>query len=477
MQKFFEQVLFSVAGYDITLAGIVFNGLLIGFFVLFWQLLNRRIFPRYFKGDDMLPQRQKLRRLVLGFFLILFLITVQLSIGLDLELYTNERVTITLVNIFQALLLWQAARLTDFVLSILLNKRLQREQAQKAQQEGPESKSKDEPKRVSGTRLVQYIVYLIAILFILNAVLNLNFEVLPIKTGDDGEKISITLAEVFYFVLVLLIARLIIWIITNLILPGYYKNREVDIGSQFAINQLLKYVIYTIGLIVAIESLGVNLTLIWGGAAALLVGVGLGLQQTFNDLFSGIILLTERSVQVGDVVDLQGLVGTVKRIGIRTSEVQSRQNIIVIVPNSKLIVDNVVNWSHNDRKARFWVTVGVAYGSDTTLVKELLLKAARSHKKVLGYPPPFVRFTDFGNSSLDFELHFFSREFILIENVKSDLRFEIDRLFREHEVTIPFPQQDVWFKNALDMHGANGPARDQRQHRLQSDSESGPKNT
>jgi small-conductance mechanosensitive channel len=471
MQEFFNQVLFSIAGYDITLASVLFISLLAGAFVLIWQLLNRRIFPRYFAGDDMLAQRKKLRRLVLGAFLILFIITLQLSIGLDVELYNNERITITLVNLFQALLLWQTARLTDFVLSILLNKRLQREQAQKAQKEGLEPKGREKTQRVSGTRLVQYIVYLIAILFILNAVLNLNFEVLPIKTGEDGEKISITLAEIFYFVLVLLIARLIIWILTNLILPGYYKNREVDIGSQYAINQLLKYVIYTIGLIVAIESLGVNLTLIWGGAAALLVGVGLGLQQTFNDLFSGIILLTERSVQVGDVVDLQGLVGTVKRIGIRTSEVQTRQNIVVIVPNSKLIVDNVVNWSHNDRKARFWVTVGVAYGSDTTLVKELLLKAARSHKKVLGYPPPFVRFTDFGNSSLDFELHFFSREFMLIENVMSDLRFEIDRLFREHEVTIPFPQQDVWFKNALDMQANNGPARDSQEQRIHRDTD------
>ena len=228
---------------------------------------------------------------------------------------------------------------------------------------------------------------------------------------------------------------------------GYYKKKRINVGAQFAINQLLKYFLYVVAFLFALESLGVKLTVLWGGAAALLVGIGLGLQQVFNDFISGILLLFERTVEVGHVVQVDGLIGSVKKIGLRTSLVETRDNITVIVPNSKLTSENVVNWSHYDNKARFRIAIGVAYGSDTQLVKELLLKVAKENGYVLKHPASFVRFTDFGDSSLNFELHFWSHEFINIEDVKSDLRFEIDRVFREHKVEIPFPQRDVWFKN------------------------------
>ncbi|MCB0568594.1 MAG: mechanosensitive ion channel, partial [Phaeodactylibacter sp.] len=110
-------------------------------------------------------------------------------------------------------------------------------------------------------------------------------------------------------------------------------------------------------------------------------------------------------------------------------------------------VEKVINWSHNDSKARFLVKVGVAYGSDTALVKKLLLNVARENAFVLRHPAPFVRFIDFGESSLDFELHFWTHEFIRIEDIKSDMRFEIDQTFRDNQVTIPFPQRDVWMRD------------------------------
>ena len=147
-----------------------------------------------------------------------------------------------------------------------------------------------------------------------------------------------------------------------------------------------------------------------------------------------------------DVLDIGGLVGTVKAIGLRTSTVETRDSITVVVPNSKLVTDNVINWSHFDEKVRFKVGVGVAYGSDTKLVKKILLKIAADHPSVNEKPNPLIRFTNFGDSSLDFELHFFSRNFIHIEDVKSDLRFEIDNAFRENNVEIPFPQRVVWMK-------------------------------
>ena len=151
-------------------------------------------------------------------------------------------------------------------------------------------------------------------------------------------------------------------------------------------------------------------------------------------------------MEVGDVVEVGGLVGTVRRIGLRTSQVQTLDNLTVIVPNSKLVTNTVTNWSHTDYLARFSVKVGVAYGSDTEKVQALLLEVAKEHDKILNFPSPFVRFIDFGDSALSFELFFWSSELVPIENIKSDLRFGIDKKFREHTVEIPFPQRDIWIK-------------------------------
>ena len=171
----------------------------------------------------------------------------------------------------------------------------------------------------------------------------------------------------------------------------------------------------------------------------------MGLQQTFNDLFSGILLLFERTVEVGDVVEIDGDIGNVKQIGLRTSLIETRDNVTLIIPNSKLVMDGIINWTHYDSKVRFKIPVGVAYGTDTEKVRELLLQAA-DHPRILDRPASSVRFVNFGDSSLDFELLFYSTNFTGINDVKSDIRFEIDRLFRENAIEIPFPQRDVWIK-------------------------------
>ena len=293
---------------------------------------------------------------------------------------------------------------------------------------------------------MQYVVYVLALLFIVQAFeINPEFFTYPPAKGQD-EGTPFTLVNILNAVFILLVARLISWVMIQLILKNYYKSKNINVGSQYAINQLLQYFVYVIAILMALEALGFSLTVLWGGAAALLVGIGLGLQETFKDLFSGIIMLFERRIEVGDVVEIDGLVGTVRRIGVRTSLVETRDNITVIVPNSKLIIDKVVNWSLNDKKARFYVAVGVAYGSDTELVKKILLNVARENAFVLRHPPPFVRFVNFGDSSLDFQIHFWSHEFLRIEDVKSDIRFEIDQAFRKNGVTIPFPQRDVWMR-------------------------------
>ncbi|MEM7102272.1 MAG: mechanosensitive ion channel domain-containing protein [Bacteroidota bacterium] len=262
----------------------------------------------------------------------------------------------------------------------------------------------------------------------------------------EGTDFEFPLINIFYALLILTIARLILWVLIKILLPRYYKRRKVDRGSRFAVNQILRYFTYVIAILMALQALGIQLTVIWGGAAALAVGIGLGLQQTFNDFASGIILLFDRSIEVGDVIQIGTTIGKVEKIGMRTSQVWSRNNVMLIIPNSKMVVESVVNWSHNDKMARFSVQVGVAYGSDTAKVKELLLQAVNEHGQVLKKPTPFVRFQQFADSSLNFEVFFFSEDMLGIDDVQSDIRFRIDELFRENNVEIPFPQRDIHIK-------------------------------
>lgn len=270
------------------------------------------------------------------------------------------------------------------------------------------------------------------------------------KNADNSHDYVFQISMIVNSILVYFIIRIILWTIFQL-LSGYYKREKMDVGSQYAINRLIKYVIYTIMILTIIEILGFQLTVLWGAAGALLVGFGLGLQQTFNDLFSGVLIMIEGSVHVGDMVKVKDQIGKVTKIGIRASEVRMRDDVELIVPNSHLVMDGIANWNHSDQKARFFVKIGVAYGTDTQLVKKILLDVAAKHSKVIDYPEPVVRFADFGNSSLDFELHFWTFEVFGVLNTQSDLRFEIDKVFREHKIEIPYPQRDLWIRNPKDL--------------------------
>ena len=249
-------------------------------------------------------------------------------------------------------------------------------------------------------------------------------------------------------VFILIVARIIIWTIKRVIRKRI-SGRKFDPGRGLAIFQISKYVIILAAILISIDSLGINIRLLLAGSAALLVGVGLGLQQTFNDLISGVILLFEGSVTVGDIVEVDGIVAKVKKISIRVSEIETREGITILVPNSKLTNDNVINWSHNRTNTRFSLKVGVAYGSDVEKVRTVLEQTALEHSEISNDPAPIARFIDFGDSALQFELIFWSANMFAIEQIKSDIRFEIDRKFREEEVTIPFPQRDLHIKSGV----------------------------
>ncbi len=454
LQEILDKILFSTGDYNITIGNILITLLILILLVSLQQLIQRRWMPLFFERQEVeVSGQKKIRRTVNISTLLAILLTLVLGLQLNPDIYANEEFTFRLSGILSILLAWQLARLADQMLSHLLTRNFQRRRQEAADQHIRVQLPSET--KTYHHRTVQYIVYLFAVFVLIN-VFGIDRSI-AVPLGE--RQLELSLSDFIVAAGILLITRLFIWILIQLILYPYYRRKEINIGSQYAINQLLRYVLFTIAVLIALQSLGIQMTLIWGGAAALLVGIGLGLQQTFNDFFSGLVLLFERSVEVGDVVNLGGLIGTVRLIGLRSSHVQTRDNITVIVPNSKLVVDNVVNWSHNDNRARFHITVGIAYGSDTELVRDLLVLAAQQHEKILNFPRPFVRFIDFGNSSLDFELHFWTKELIRIEDVKSDLRFAIDAAFRENEVTIPFPQRDVWFKTPLQQENGQAPSR------------------
>ena len=226
-----------------------------------------------------------------------------------------------------------------------------------------------------------------------------------------------------------------------------FRNRpKHEVSSFWSIFLIIKYIIWVVVIILILDSFHVKISVFLAGFAALLVGVGLGIQHVFGDVAAGIILLVERNLKINDVIQLDdGTVGRVTEIGLRTSKIKTRDDIITIVPNSKFVNDKIINWSHIDFKTRFHVGVGVAYGSDVEKVTSILLSCASKVKDIAKTPKPFVRFEDFGESSLDFKLYFWVDESFLVENVKSELRYLIDADFRKNNVTIPFPQRDVHF--------------------------------
>ncbi|PLX04243.1 MAG: mechanosensitive ion channel protein MscS [Marinilabiliales bacterium] len=270
----------------------------------------------------------------------------------------------------------------------------------------------------------------------------LNFELF--KLGEYIFKVY-TLG---IFFLVFIIAHLILWVIKKLL---FRKTTEssIDKGSLMAVYQIIKYVIWVIAIAYMLDVVGIKITVLVAGSAALLVGVGLGLQQTFNDVISGVILLSERSIKYGDVLEIDGEVVQIQQIGLRTSQGINRDSITMIIPNSLITTSKVINWSHQSLKTRFRIDVGVAYGSDVDLVLKVLTESAFEHKEVKDREQLEARFVNFGNSSLDFQLLFYSTNVFRIERIKSDIRKIIDRKFRENNITIPFPQMDLHLKTDL----------------------------
>ncbi len=253
-----------------------------------------------------------------------------------------------------------------------------------------------------------------------------------------------------YTLVIILLISLVTRVILKLIKTALfrrYKGLHLDKGNTYALYQIIKYVMWVIALGLILESVGIKVTILIAGSAALLVGVGLGLQQTFNDIISGIILLSEKSIRINDILEIDGDVVEILEIGLRTSRGLNRNDISIIIPNSLITTNKVINWSHQKKKTRFKIGVGVAYGSDVDLVIKILEESVLEHPDFEDGKTIEGRFVNFGNSSLDFEVLFFSENVFRIEKVKSDIRKIINRKFSENKIVIPFPQMDLHFKS------------------------------
>ena len=226
------------------------------------------------------------------------------------------------------------------------------------------------------------------------------------------------------------------------------KNKSIDPGIKGSIQRFSRYLIVMVGIFVSLDTIGISLTSIAAIGAVLMVGVGFGLQNIAQNFISGIIILLERPIKQDDIVVVGGVSGKVRDIRVRSTIIETRDDVAIIVPNSQFIGEQVINDSFSGHRIRKRVKVGVAYGSDVEKVTQILIKIASEHEQVLQDPGPKVFFMDFGNSSLDFELRFWVSELWTTDAILSDLRYAIDREFRNGSITIPFPQQDLHIKTS-----------------------------
>ena len=262
--------------------------------------------------------------------------------------------------------------------------------------------------------------------------------------GSVGISLGDVLAFVLTLVGALLLSRLLRTVLADDVVPRLPASR----GVGYALTTTVHYAVLLIGFLLAISAAGVDLNKVSLLAGAFGVGIGFGLQNVVNNFVSGLILLYERPVQLGDMVEVGGIRGEVRRIGIRSSTLRMPQGAEVIVPNSSLISDRVVNWTFADRRQRMEIKVGVAYGTDPERVLALLEQVARGHPNVLSDPAPQVVFTGFGESALDFQLHAWTALADKVAMTQSQLGVEVARALGEAGIEIPFPQRDLRLRSA-----------------------------
>lgn len=268
-----------------------------------------------------------------------------------------------------------------------------------------------------------------------------NFEILKLSEG------SVTVSSLVIGLGVLALGLIVAKAISRKGTKAIDRRFQLDKSSSYLIERVFFYVLALFTLLFAMKFAHIPLTIftVLGGAAA--IGVGFGSQNLVNNFLSGLILMIERPIKVGDFIEVDGLFGEVQEIGMRSTSIIIFGNRHIVVPNSSFLEKNVLNWTRKDKLISTSITVGVNYGSDTELVKKLLVQAVESIDEVLKGPDrePEAFFIEFGDNSLNFQIYFWLmlESLVVRRRTESKIRFEIDRLFRENNVVIAFPQRDV----------------------------------
>lgn len=278
----------------------------------------------------------------------------------------------------------------------------------------------------------------------------LQYPVFPLGKED------VTLASLLFLVISLILLFYLSSKFRNLLQNRILARYNIDIGVRQAISTIVRYIILVLGLVIIIQSAGIDLSFLAILAGALGVGIGFGLQNITNNFVSGLVILFERPVKVGDRIELTNpagdtISGDVINISARASTIMTNDNIAIIVPNSNLISSTVINWSYNDRKVRFRFPVGVHYKEDPEKVRKLLMEVALENDGVLKTPPPDVQFHEFGDSSLNFLLRVWTSKYIQRRGyLQSQLYYAIHKKFKEHNIEIPYPQRDLHLRSGFE---------------------------
>jgi small-conductance mechanosensitive channel len=266
----------------------------------------------------------------------------------------------------------------------------------------------------------------------------LDFPIL--KLGET----QITVWTVICFIVLLIALFYFAGKVRKILVNRVLTRSRLDLGAQQAVGSITRYVVLLVGLVIILQTVGINLTTLNVVAGAVGIGIGFGLQNIASNFVSGLIILFERPIKIGDRIEVGGVEGDVVSVGARSTTVVTNDNIAIIVPNSKVVTENVINWSYTDPTVRFKIPISVGYGSDVRLVEKLLLEVAKESPDVLEDPAPGVRFLAFGSSGLNFELRAWSRSLVHRKGkFISGLNFAIHDKFRQHQIEIPYPQLDL----------------------------------
>jgi len=267
-----------------------------------------------------------------------------------------------------------------------------------------------------------------------------EFLNLGLRYGEGENSINITIGLLLLVTVVFLLTGFVLKWLRILLTQRMEAEDKLKFISVF---KFIRYVVYMVVILLTMSAAGIDITLLLTASAALFVGLGLALQELFQDVIGGIFIIIDKSLHVGDIIEVDNKVGKVFEIKLRTTRAITRDDKVIIIPNHKFISDIIYNYTQNHKTTREQVKIGIAYGSDVVMATKILESIADGQNGILKSPKPFVIFEDFGDSALLFSMNFYTLDSFNVPKIKSEMRYKLDAEFRKNNISIPFPQRDI----------------------------------